>query len=103
MILEVIKIRPYKKSKTEGVYLMIEMKDIKTGDWYKTYLVPGYRNYNMWRTKARLSNQLHFFNLKMVSENIIDADSVPILLIGRQKYKDNEKELRELFKLGTFG
>ena len=85
MIAEITKLLPYKESQTEGVYLTIQMKDIKTGKFLETFIVPGYRNSKKWQKVARVGNMLTFWNLKMKSDNLIDADTTPMLLTGRRK------------------
>ena len=100
MILEIVKVRPYKKSQTEGTYMMIEMKDVKTNEWYRTYICPMYRNFKRWRKIARIGNEIFFHYLKMKTKDIIDADSYPILIRGRKVHK---LTLQELGRLGVFG
>ena len=100
---EIIKILPYKKSRNEGIYLRVEFK-MEGGGWSKTDLVPGFRNYNLWKNIAKVGNKLG--NLKMKDSQTVDADSHPILLTGRRKnvlYQDEMAELEKLAKIGVFG
>ena len=65
MILEITKILPYKKSNSEGVYTMLQMKEIKIGRFYFTYCCPMYRNFRRWQKIARVGNEIWFRTLKM--------------------------------------
>lgn len=106
MICEITKIHEYKKSQKEGVYMMIEMTDEKTRKWYRTYLVPGYRNCKKWRRIAREGNKIHFRNLIMETEDIINADSDPIFFSGRRTIKTAEEEtlhIKSLAEEKVFG
>lgn len=108
MILEITKVRLPKESQTEGVYLMVEMRDTETGKWYKTYINPMYRNFSRWRKIARVGNEIFFRNFKLKTDDIIDADSRPLLFEGRRNIKKFQPEQREysdkeLFELGVFG
>ena len=100
MILEITKIIPFKNSQNEGdTYLRITFVDRVDNSWYKTDIVPGFRNYKRWRRVARVGNTLS--NLIMKNADTVDADSHPIVMTGRKVHKD--MGLEELAKLGTFG
>jgi len=106
MILEITKLHSYKKSQAEGTYLMIEMQELKTRKWYRTYINPNYHNFKRWRTVAREGNQIALMETIMKTENIISADSRPLLLEGRRVLKNNqtkEESLKNLARLGVFG
>jgi len=105
MILEITKILPYKKSNSEGVYTMLQMKEIKIGRFYFTYCCPMYRNFRRWQKIARVGNEIWFRTLKMKTAEIIDADSVPCLLSGRKRNKTEPAKpltLESLAKMGVF-
>jgi len=102
---EIIKILPYKKSNSEGIYTMIQMKDIKTGRFYFTYICPLYRNFRRWQKIARVGNEIWFRILKMKTDQIISADSYPCLMIGRKRDKTEPAKpltLESLAKMGVF-
>lgn len=103
MILEVIKLIPFKKSRNEGdVYLRIEMINKDTKCFYKTDIVPGFRNYRRWKKVARIGNVLG--NLELKDALTIDADSYPILMNGRRVLKETEEDhLKNLAQSGVFG
>jgi len=104
MILEIIKIIPFKKSCNEGeVYLRITFLDRLNNSWYKTDIVPGFRNYQRWKKIARVGNKL--FNLQLKDAMTIDADSYPILLEGRRMLKstiEDDEYLKKLCEEGVF-
>jgi len=102
---EIIKILPYKKSNSEGIYTMIQMKDIKTGRFYFTYICPLYRNFRRWQKIARVGNEIWFRILKMKTDQIISADSYPCLMIGRKRDKTEPAKpltIESLAKMGVF-
>lgn len=99
LILEIVKPEPFKQSQNGGSYEMIKMRDIKTGKYYFTYICPGFRNFSRWRKIARIGNTIWFFSLKMKTENMIDADSRPVIYQGKRVLKEDQS-LKELFKTG---
>lgn len=92
MILEIIKIREPKESQSDGIYRMIEFKDVKTGKWYQTFINPAYRNAHRWNRVAVIGNLISIPSLKMKSEDIIDADSVPVI-VDRKPLSEKEQYL----------
>jgi len=84
MILEIIKILPLKMSRTEGVYFRVEFKG-DNGRWYKTDIVPGYRNFKRWERVLKVGNRV--FNLQLKDSMTVDADSQVMLLTGRRSSK----------------
>lgn len=106
MIAEITKIIPYKKSQTEGVYLQIEMREIKTGKWFRTFICPMYRNFRRWQRIARVGNEIFFRTLKMKTDDIIDADSFPLLMTGRKRDRTEPVKpltVESLAKMKVFG
>lgn len=103
MEFEIIKVHNFKKSQTKGTYLMVEMSDIKNKKWYRTYLVPSYRNYNRWKRVAKIGNIVRIKNLEMKRDNIISADSIPELANGKLAGAGQKLTLQELSRLGVFG
>ena len=74
---KIIKIDIIKRSFNEGeafkrIYFLDEKKK-----WFKTDLVPTFRNYHRWQKLLKVGNVL--FNLRLKGEDTIDADSFPIL------------------------
>lgn len=88
MIAEIIKILPIKKSQTEGAYIRVEFKG-ENGSWYKTDLVPGYRNYIKWAKVLKVGNRV--FNVELKDSQTINADSQVMLLTGQQASRRSKK------------
>ncbi len=105
MIATITKILPYHKSQTEGVYLQIEMREVKTGKWFRTFVCPMYRNFRHWQRIARVGNEIWFRILKMKTDDIIDADSYPCLMTGRKRDRTEPAKpltVENLAKMGVF-
>ena len=105
MIVEITKIHQYHKSQTEGVYLTIEMREIKTGKWLRTFVCPMYRNFYRWRKIARVGNEIFFRTLKMKTADMVDADSYPLLLTGRKRDRTEPAKpltVENLARMGVF-
>ena len=106
MVCEIIKITEPTKSGCEGYYLTIKMKDVKTNNFYITYVVPAdnegrpYRNYEKWRKVAQVGKRIFFMDLKMKSKYIINADSTPLPC---KDNKTEDEELEAMAKDGIFG
>ena len=98
---EITKVHDYKDAQKQGTYMMIEMRHIKSGEWFRTFICPSYRNFRRWRKIARVGNTIWFQTLKMKTGELIDADSRPIIHEGRRVIKQTEDQTtEELFKLG---
>lgn len=102
-IFEIIEVHPYKKSQTEGNYLMVEMRNIETKKWCRTYLCPSYRNFYRWRRIAKIGNIIRIKNLKMKTDDIINADCWVELAGGHLVGSGQKFTLQELSKMGVFG
>ena len=104
MNLEIIRILKPKASLSGGnVYYRVDFKEEKTGKWYKTDLCPNYRNYTRWARLLRVGNVI--CNVRLKDETTIDADSRPILLTGRKRYKTQQHKkmsFNHLNQLGVF-
>ena len=53
-------------------YFRVQMKDVDTGEFYQTDIVPSFRNFSKWRGKLEEGNVLDGMRLK--SPGKIDAD-----------------------------
>ena len=97
---EIIKILPFKKSRNEGSYLRVEFR-LENGQWAKTDLVPGFRNYWKWKRVKRVGNIVK--GLRMKDETTVDADSNPQLIGGTVIGSGQKLTMKELAEQGVFG
>ncbi len=78
MIGEVIKVHKPKKGRKGNVYVRVEFK-LENGNWAKTDVCPGFRNYNrMWKRLIGWGDDLIGYKLdglKLKNEFTVDADS----------------------------
>jgi len=68
------KIHPLKYSRNGGAFVRIEFK-LNDGQWAKTDIVTGFRNYERWKNILTVGIDLEGLDLK--SKNEVNADSYP--------------------------
>ena len=91
---EIIRIDERKNSRNpEQTFIRVHFKT-EGGTYYKTDLVPGFRNWRRWKSLLRVGNIL--CNLDLKNAETLDADSWPIFLKGRRTFKDNRTEDEKL-------
>jgi hypothetical protein len=79
---EITKIDPWKKtSDGRSVYRRVYF-NLDDGKFAWTNIVFGFRNYHRWAKVMRVGNKL--FNLRLLDDMTVDADSYPHLLDGRK-------------------
>jgi hypothetical protein len=91
MIGEIVKIIPMKSPRYAYKRLIFKMND---GSFAKTDIVKGFRNEKRWKPFLHIGSIID--NLRMISPDKVDADSLPY------KYRPPMTD-EEMFRMGVFG
>ena len=90
---KIIKIDQLKQSRNQGQTFYRVYFEMISGDWTKTDIVPGFRNFKRWKNHLKVGNVLSGLRLK--GRDTVDADSYPKFVRCEELVKAPAIEKRE--------